>query len=55
MRGEDLMKYVGGEAGVVLGGGVAVVLFYVMVPKTGLWRQMEGPYSSYCAFVWHTL
>jgi len=27
---------------------------YVIVPKTGLWRQMDGPYSSYCAFVWHT-
>lgn len=27
---------------------------YVMVPKTGLWRQILGPYSSYEAFVWQT-
>jgi len=28
--------------------------FYVIVPNTGLCRQIDGPYSSYCAFVWHT-
>jgi hypothetical protein len=27
---------------------------HVIVPNTGLWRQIEGPNSSYCAFVWHT-
>ena len=27
----------------------------VMVEKTGLWRQMLGPISSYCWRVWHTL
>ena len=27
---------------------------YVIVPKTGLCLQMEGPYSSYCALVWQT-
>lgn len=27
---------------------------YVIVPNTGLCRQILGPYSSYDAFVWHT-
>ena len=26
----------------------------VMVPKTGLCLQIEGPYSSYWALVWQT-
>ena len=34
--------------------GQKIIFFYVIVPNTGLWRQIEGPYSSYCAFVWHT-
>ena len=27
----------------------------VIDEKTGLCRQIDGPYSSYCCLVWHTL
>ena len=27
----------------------------VIVEKTGLCRQIDGPISSYCCLVWHTL
>jgi len=39
----------------MLSATAAGVLHMVIVEKTGLCLQIEGPYSSYCWRVWHTL
>eukprot|EP01048_Picozoa_sp_COSAG05_P013249 COSAG05_NODE_1392_length_4998_cov_9.918147_4_plen_89_part_00 len=31
---------------------LSLSLTLYMPPNTALWRQMAGPYSSYCCFVW---
>lgn len=30
-------------------------IYPIPAPKTGLKRQIEGPTSSYCCLVWHTV